>query len=139
MQNNINFNTNYQHGDNNVNIGNIPRVINSDLEDMFIKEIKNYLPKNSFIKIRTYLGDSECQNLALSIKKMFENAGWGTGITYEIPNQSIRNVVVWIPSSEKETKTSVIIYNWLNLNNFKPIAELVKDEIGYVIYVGQNV
>lgn len=124
---------------NQVNIGSLPRSISSDSELLFIKEINNFPTKNNNITIRTYLGDAECQNLSIAIKNSFEKAGWTIkGHLYEVPNQPVRNVVLGVPMSDKESKTALIIYNWLNLNNLKTTAELVPDEKGYIIFVGQN-
>lgn len=139
MQNNINFNTNYQTGNNNVNIGNLPRLTNPNNIDLFIAEMKNNLPKKSEITIKTYFGDSECYNSAFLIKEIFEKAGWTIkSFLQEIPNQPIKNIQIGVPISEKDSMVALIIYNWLNQNNLKPIPSLVENEYGYIIYIGQN-
>lgn len=44
-----------------------------------------------------------------------------------------------VPESEKESTVALIIYNWLNINNLRVIAEVVPDKNGYIIFVRQNI
>lgn len=125
---------------NQVHIGNQPRIIPSASEDLFLKEIRQHSTTLNKVRIRTYFGDAECQNLSSQIKDCFERAGWTiTGHSFEIPNKPVRNVMLGVPKTDEKSNTALIIYNWLNTNNFKVTAKLVEDEHGYIIWVGQNV
>jgi hypothetical protein len=124
---------------NHVNIGAIPREINSESEILFINEIKKYPVEN--IKIRTLFSDAESQSMSIKIKNIFEKVGWSVeGPIYEIPNQPMYNVTIGIPIAEKESTTALVLYNWLNLNKLKVTAELIPEENGktYIIFVGLN-
>ena len=94
----------------------------------------------SKVTLKAYFGDAECQNLSEEIKEVFEKAGWTiAGHIFAIPKQPIRGVVIGVPSSDKESPASVLICNWLATNFPKTTAELVPDDKGYIVFVGQNI
>lgn len=127
------------YGNNNVNIGSTSRGVTHVNEQLFIEEIKKYPSLKNEITIHAYFGDAECQNLSHQIKDIFEKADWKIKQHgFLIPNKPIYNIVFGIPRSEEKSKTALIIYNWLNFNNLKVSAELIPDEKGYMIFVGQN-
>ena len=136
----MDINQNNTYGDNNVNVGSIPRSILTTMEQSFITELVNNPSNKNEITIRTYFGDAECQNLSHQIKDSFEKAGWKIREhSFVIPNKPVRNVALGVPKSEEKSKTALIIYNWLNANNLKVSAELIPDEKGYIIFAGQNI
>lgn len=72
MQNNINFNTNNQIGDNNVNIGKQQRHLDSQNQEDF----KTYLERDKKIDILFNNGDTEAFNYAIEIKNYLESNGY---------------------------------------------------------------
>jgi len=67
MNDNVNINTNYQNGDNNVfikNSGKQPRIIN----DLIGKQLEENLDRTKKIIITSILGDSEAFSFATQIK-----------------------------------------------------------------------
>lgn len=72
MQNNINFNTNFQTGDNVVNIGNQSRI----LDEHNKKQLEENLEKDKKIIITSVLGDGEAFNFATQIKDYLLSAGY---------------------------------------------------------------
>lgn len=123
---------------NQVNIGTIPRRIKSETVKLFLNEITKYPERE--ITIRALFSDAESQSMSILIKDIFEKAGWVIKwYLFEIPNKPMNNVILGVPLSDENSQTALIIYNWLNLNNLNVTAELVADDKGYIIFVGQNI
>jgi len=126
-------------GDNSISFGKLPREVSTASENLFISEMKNNLPTDTKITVRTYLGDAECQNFSHSINNMLKKSGWSSSILYVIPNKPVKNIMIGVPEKEKDSKTALIIYNWLKMNNFNPNATITPNEEGYIIFVGQSI
>ena len=91
MQNNINFNTNYQIGDNNVNIGPQPRILN----DSTAEQLANLLDKSKSIRITAVLGDGEAFNFATQIKNFLFSKGYTVeGVDQAVYAQPVMGQVV---------------------------------------------
>ncbi len=75
MNNHINFNTNYQTGDNNVNIFQNQR---RELTQEVGKQLEGLLDKNKTIHIVSLMGDSEAHGFASQIQNYLNQNGYKT-------------------------------------------------------------
>lgn len=72
INNNININTNFQNGDNNVHIGPQERKLDSQIEE----QLKKMIPRDATVDITSVLGNSEAYNFAYQIKIFLEKVGY---------------------------------------------------------------
>jgi len=122
---------------NQVTIGSMPRSMSTQSINQLLIGLSTVAKEE--ISIRALFSDAESQQFSISLKTLFEKAGWNIKEhMFYIPKQSMKNLTLGVPNSKKDTQTAYILYNWLKINGYNVIAEIVPDEKGYIIFVGLN-
>lgn len=108
MNNNININTNFQNGDNNVHIGPQQRHINSNVQDQLI----SLIPSGKDVDLTCILGDGEGYNFSTEIKKFLESKGYAVnGVNQAVFSGPVNGQIIEQPKDGSNIYKIIIGHN----------------------------
>jgi hypothetical protein len=108
MNNNININTNFQNGNNNVHIGPQQRHINSDIQEQLVRLI----PSSKDVDLTCVLGDGEGYIFATEIKKFLESRGYKVGgVNQAVFSGPVSGQIIEQPKDGSNTYKIIIGHN----------------------------
>jgi hypothetical protein len=108
MNNNININTNFQTGDNNIHIGPQERHLNREVQNQLI----SLIPSGKEIDLVCILGDGESYVFATEIKSFLESKGYKVdGVNQAVFSGPVKGQILEQPKEGSNTYKIIIGYN----------------------------
>ena len=108
MTNNVNINTNFQTGNNNVQIGPQKRHLNLDVQN----QLSSLIPSGKDVDLTCVLGDGEGYIFATEIKKFLESKGYKVnGVNQSIFSGPVKGQILEQPKDGNNTYKIIIGHN----------------------------
>lgn len=108
MNNNVNINTSFQNGDNNVHIGAQERHLNLNVQN----QLSGLIPKGKKVDLTCILGDGEGYNFATEIKNFLEAEGYKVnGVNQSVFSGPVNGQILEQPKDGDDTYKIIIGFN----------------------------
>lgn len=108
MNNNINVNTNFQNGDNNIHIGPQARHLNLDIQN----QLMSLIPTAAGVDLTCILGDGEGYSFATEIKIFLESKGYKVnGVNQSVFSGPVNGQNIEQPKDESGSFKIIIGHN----------------------------
>ncbi len=116
------------------NIGPQPRQISQAAASVLVAELQKHDPET--VNITSLLGDSESDNLALSLESVLQLAGWTIkDAAQAVFNKPVHGLFI---ETGKESPALLILLNWCNSIGLKAKGNLIRGGNVTRIIVGAN-